>query len=444
MGKTSKKSKTIIFQKCDLNYIYFLLYTISYIIIIVIEDNLYLDEDFIEKENKEKTHYYSMALEILNLYIANMSNFLAIIPYFIRKKLSRENIDDNTIEKNLDKKNTLKSEYKEQYELIYNDFKYYETEKKTKILMLYVFLIAAFDFLKDFSLIFFYIVFPGYKIHYAPFNGYVILDIVMQFVSSYLILKIHFYKLQYCSLFLNVAIFLFILIFDLLDIFVSKTIEGRIYIIYPFYIISYCLGYVFGKKVILFGYMSIYLIIIFKGFIKIILVAIFSSIVLLVKIDIFVDLGKYFIGTKNIILIIAKIIANFFNDLFFWLIIDRFSPNYTPLILLAEELCNFVEDLIIKDGVFKVMPFYKYFRIFLYIISFIGVIIHNEIVVINICGLGSDTKYFLEHILNDEKEFSESDNPGILKRYDSFIEMNYQSLDNESNENNEGGNSNDN
>ena len=183
---------------------------------------------------------------------------------------------------------------------------------------------------------------------------------------------------------------------------------------------------------------------IFKGFIKIILVAIFSSIVLLVKIDIFVDLGKYFIGTKNIILIIAKIIANFFNDLFFWLIIDRFSPNYTPLILLAEELCNFVEDLIIKDGVFKVMPFYKYFRIFLYIISFIGVIIHNEIVVINICGLGSDTKYFLEHILNDEKEFSESDNPSILKRYDSFIEMNYQILDNESNENNEGGNSNDN
>ena len=87
------------------------------------------------------------------------------------------------------------------------------------------------------------------------------------------------------------------------------------------------------------------------------------------------------------------------------------------------------------------MPPYKYVRILLYIISFIGVIIHNEKVVINICGLGSDTKYFLEHILKDEEEFSCSDNPNILKRYDSFIEMNYQNLNNE---NNERENSNDN
>ena len=436
----NKASKVIIFRKCNLNYIYFLLYTISYIIILVIEDFLVLDEDFKNRENEKKTHYYELSLEILNLYIANISNFIAIIPYFIRKKLLGINNDNKEKEINLDRKNTKMSENKEQIELIYNDFAQYESEKRKKILMFYVFLVAAFDFLKDFSLIFFYIVFPKDKFHYAPFNGYVILDIILQFISSYLILKIHFYKLQYCSLYLNVAIFFSILIFDLLDIFVSKQIQGKIYIIYPFYIISYCLGYVYGKKVIILGYMSIYLIIICKGVIKIILVAIFSSIVLIVKIDVFIDLGQYFSETKFILLIIAKVIANFFNDLFFWLIIDRFSPNYTPLILLVEEVCNFVEDLITK-GVFKDMPPYKYVRILLYIISFIGVIIHNEIVVINICGLGSDTKYFLEHILKDEEEFSCSDNPNILKRYDSFIEMNYQNLNNE---NNERENSNDN
>ena len=436
----NKASKVIIFRKCNLNYIYFLLYTISYIIILVIEDFLVLDEDFKNRENQKKTHYYELSLEILNLYIANISNFIAIIPYFIRKKLLGINNDNKEKEINLDRKNTKMSENKEQIELIYNDFAQYESEKRKKILMFYVFLVAAFDFLKDFSLIFFYIVFPKDKFHYAPFNGYVILDIILQFISSYLILKIHFYKLQYCSLYLNVAIFFSILIFDLLDIFVSKQIQGKIYIIYPFYIISYCLGYVYGKKTIILGYMSIYLIIIYKGVIKIILVAIFSSIVLIVKIDVFIDLGQYFSETKFILLIIAKVIANFFNDLFFWLIIDRFSPNYTPLILLVEEVCNFVEDLITK-GVFQDMPPYKYVRILLYIISFIGVIIHNEIVVINICGLGSDTKYFLEHILKDEEEFSCSDNPNILKRYDSFIEMNYQNLNNE---NNERENSNDN
>ena len=130
---------------------------------------------------------------------------------------------------------------------------------------------------------------------------------------------------------------------------------------------------------------------------------------------------------------ISKIIACFFSDLFFWLIIDRFSPNYTPLILLAEEICNFVEDLIV-DKIFVTMPWYKYLRIFLFIISFVGVIIHNEIVVVNICGLGSDTKYFLEHILKEEVEFSQSDKLNILGRYETCIELNCQTSDKEINE----------
>jgi len=205
----------------------------------------------------------------------------------------------------------------------------------------------------------------------------------------------HFYKLQYCSLYLNVAIFFIILIFDLLDIFLFKKIEGRMYIVYPFHIIFYCLTYVYGKNVILFGYSSVYLIIILKGVIKFFLNILFSLIIGLVNREIILALGVYFSKPLYIFLIISKIISSFFSDLFFWLIIDRFSPNYTPLILLVEEICNFVED-ILDDGIFKEMPWYKYVRIFLFIISFIGVIIHNEIVVINICGLGSDTKYFLE------------------------------------------------
>ena len=61
-----------------------------------------------------------------------------------------------------------------------------------------------------------------------------------------------------------------------------------------------------------------------------------------------------------------------------------------------------------------------YIRIFLYIISFIGVIIHNEIVVINICNLGSDTKYFLDLQVELEEQFANTDNPEIIKRYETF------------------------
>ena len=56
-----------------------------------------------------------------------------------------------------------------------------------------------------------------------------------------------------------------------------------------------------------------------------------------------------------------------------------------------------------------------YFRIFLYFISSIGVMIHNEIVVINICNLGSDTKYFLDLKVKIEEQFSNSNVLMLLK-----------------------------
>ena len=58
----------------------------------------------------------------------------------------------------------------------------------------------------------------------------------------------------------------------------------------------------------------------------------------------------------------------------------------------------------------------------MYLISFIGVMIHNEIIVINICNLGSDTKYFLDLQVESDEIFAKTDNPEIMKRYDSLIE----------------------
>ena len=223
-----------------------------------------------------------------------------------------------------------------------------------------------------------------------------------------------------------------ILTFDLVDIFKFKIIKGYTYVIYPFYLIFYCLEYVLGKKVIMFGYISIYILIIMKGVIKLFFNLIFSLIVSLVKKQIFIKLSVYFSELKYILLIIAKIIANFFNELFLWIIIDRFSPNHTPLIIIGEEICSFVIDLIVTKKFFM-MPVYKYIRIFLYVISFIGVILHNEIVVINICGLGSDTKYFLDTIAKSEEEYISSDDPDILKKFETLEMIKYSDEDSQTN-----------
>ena len=403
--------KKIIFQKCNFNYIYFLLYMLAYIAINTI--NIFLEPTNV-KEKIVKKNYQNISKDILEIFTLNLSDFIAIIPYLIRKILIRSNNNnENYVPKNSKK-------------LIYND--QIDNKKKRKKLILYFILIATLDYLKDFMAILFNIIFPEEDYNFFPFGCTVIFDIILQFICSYLILKIQLYKRQRFSLYLNVVIFVFILTFDLIDILKFRIIKGYSYITYPFYLIFYCLEFAFGKKVILFGYISIYVLIIVTGAIKLIFNSILSLVVVLIKNQIFIAFALYFSELKNILLIIGKIIANFFYGLFLWIIIDRFSPNHTPLVIIGEEICNFVIDLIVFKKFFE-MGGYKYIRIILYVISFIGVLLHNEIVIINICGLGSDTKYFLDNIVESEEEYANSDEPDILKKFETLEMIKYSDED---------------
>ena len=404
--------KKIIFQKCNLNYFYFLLYIVTYIIWLIIDH--YLDEIYKnEKDNKKKFYFY-IDKEILDIYTYNISDFIAIIPYCIRKKLSQNNNNNKNEDLNLDNEN------KEKAELIYNDAKQSGTKLKTKTILLYLILIAAFDFLDDFMFVVYYIFFDE-DYNFFPFNYSSILEIIIQFIVSYLILKIHFYKLQHCSLYLNVIICVIILILDLVDFFVIKIkFKANILLFLPFYLIFYCLKFAIGKKIILYGYISIYLLILIKGVFKLIFVVIFSLIVLIIDKKIFIVFGNYFSELKYILLIIGKIIDHFFKGLSVWFIIDRFSPNYTPLMIIGEEKCRFVYVVIIMKNIFKDVGWSIYFRIVLYVISFFGVLLHNEIVVINICGLASDTKYFYDNLVKSEEEYMKSDDFNILQRFETL------------------------
>ena len=65
----------------------------------------------------------------------------------------------------------------------------------------------------------------------------------------------------------------------------------------------------------------------------------------------------------------------------------------------------------------------------MYVISFIGVTIHNEIIVINVCNLGSDTKYFLDLEVKNEEEYIKADNPDDYRRFETISEMEEQNND---------------
>ena len=128
-------------------------------------------------------------------------------------------------------------------------------------------------------------------------------------------------------------------------------------------------------------------------------------------------------GIEEIFLRIAQIILAFLEELFFWLIVDRFSPNYFPLALISMEIAELIAEKTqdVEEG-FNLNGWDLCIRIILYIILFIGVMIHNEIIIINICGLGSYTKYFLDLKAIKEQIYSNEENPEILKRYETFEE----------------------
>ena len=359
-----------------------------------------------------------------------LSDFLALIPFLIRKKLIRKN---KQWIKPLKPDGEINNDNQP---LIYNDNKISESQKNNKKIILLCFVVAVLDFLMKFSIILYQIIFSEKYLDIFSFSCLVPFEITLQFVFSYLILKIHFYKLQYLSLFVNLGIFVIILIFDIIEIIYFRigSIGGYVLLFYAFNIIFGSLEFSFVKKILIDGFLSVYLLMLIKGVMVLIFVIIFSIILFFVKGgDIFTKVLFFLKEVKFIFITIANIFCNFLEHLFAWLIIDKFSPNYYPFVLIFQDIGSAIIDAINEQN-YKDNKAYNDFkekrkwwdltiRILLYVISAICAILHNEIVVINICNLGSDTKYFLDLEVKNEELFANTDNPEIIKRFDSLVEM---------------------
>ena len=416
-------SKKIIFQKCNFNAIYFLCYAFTCIIKNLIK---YYYHPLFWNEPKEYSlrAAYFLPYKILILYASNISDFIAVIPYFIRKKILKRNKD---IEKS--KNSNLNNESEEQNEssqLIYNDSEEIQSKKRNKLIIVYIIIISVLDFLAYFIYCLYNIIFNDMPCVTNDFNFFGPLNNIFQFVSSYLILKKHLCKLKYFSLFLNLALFIVIFIFDLINIIKLDEKERYAYLIYPLNYLFLDVEYSLVKKVILNGYASIYLLIVMRGFFKIILVIIFSSLMYVFNKENFFENIIFCLQNIKLLLFLSNIIIYFFDTIFLWILIDRFTPNYIPLAIIINGIIDFIISYVRFDIINVEINTFEwdfYVRIFLYIILTIGVLIYNEIIVINICGLASDTKYFLDLKLKNERLFSISDELEVLKKFETFDEF---------------------
>ena len=167
----------------------------------------------------------------------------------------------------------------------------------------------------------------------------------------------HFYKLQYFSLFLNLGVFIIVLIIDIVKLSTQSkenSYDAKIFIFYLFNLIFYSIEYSIGKRILLYGFISIYLLIIINGVVVLILNLLFSLITYLVNKKIFSVIGAFFTNKEFILLMFAKIFSSFFASLFTWLIIDKFSPNYLPIAFLCYDLCSFILYIIFHSTQIKI------------------------------------------------------------------------------------------
>ena len=167
----------------------------------------------------------------------------------------------------------------------------------------------------------------------------------------------------------------------------------------------------YTKLVFNYELLSPYSLLLYKSIYETIFLAIFSIPFIFIKIkDENIDNESIFIGFKeyltgiNFLYSFLILFCNFFYRLFIMIIIDRFSPNHLPLAYTLDSF-GLTLSTIIQLAIENKYINWNYYAMFaVYIILLIAAMIHNEIFIINKCGLNEKTKYFLDIKLNEENK----------------------------------------
>ena len=420
--------KPIIFQKLNFSYIYFVLY---FIVCLVLEFfGLYFKRKY-KSDYKTIGHFY----EVLNLFLTSLSDFLSIIPLKIKKYLSgsrkKTEIDLQGDDTSSGRSSTF----------IFHNKLEDEKKRKMRTLNFYTFLTAGLDFLVAVLLFLNDLCFKvtPFQNFDEFFNSDLVIQIVLQYLLSICILKTHFYKHHYLSIIINIIAFLILFILDIADDDFDFTLD----LAYFGVLLLIVLENAYGKKAMIFGYISPYTLLLLIGIYKNILIVIFLiffvPIMLSVEDNFFGNI-KDFDKTKALILL-GNFFFTFFKNLFNWILIDIFSPSHLALSLIFANISFSIINMIIynSDDTFRIKDKFQIsIRIILYIILFVAAMIHNEIFIITKWGLADSTKLFLEEKVKEERLLSDFDlDKQILKRFDTMVELEleeeYEEDDNDKN-----------
>ena len=382
--------KCIIFQKFTLNYLFLLLFLAVSIFRKKVQKPLF------ESMQKKAMYFFLM-------YIVILSYFLAIIPFLIVKCLSKRRNKKQQSEKAL---NNI--ENKTSY--LHNKDKYAK-----KIFFKYTILVSIFDFLGEACIFVFYFLNDNMEIiNLYALRTYLIFNIMMQNITSYIVLKTYLYKHQWLSIFMNIFCILSCLIMDIIMIVKRSITDFRYYIFILIRLIRISLFSFensYTKMALDSEFLSPYSLLLFKAVSETILLGIFSIPFIFIKINdeniinesIFVGFKEYLTGIKLLYSFI-RFFCEFLYRLFIIIIIDRFSPNHLALAHIVDSFGSTLSVIIQSAIDNKSILWINYAIFIVYIILIISAMIYNEIFIINRCGLSEKTKLFLDITLNEEQK----------------------------------------
>ena len=376
-----KKKKIILFPKLDLKYLQFLFFFIVSII------RRYI-KSIINKNEK-------LAVEVLELYVYDISNFISIIPVLIISKRAKSSKHDSKIKKDDNPENLILKTSEEQV-------KVYKGGAFKKLLIF-----TLLSFIAQISSGIFYIIKNVEKlsIHLTSLNSTLIFNIIFIFLFSKIMLHTNFFRHNYFSLIIDIICLIVLITFDVIEI-IYDTGDKAIIIIYIlikiFGILLYSIEDVLAKIIFLYHYYNPYTLLLYKSIFTFCYLIIFTFPFIFIELNdekgekqnVFVMIGNIFKEWENILFVILFIVSSFFYNIIILKIIDSFSPNHFVIAKVLENFGIIILDIIINGAASQK---YLSVKIILNILLIFSSLIYNEFLVINICGLSKNTKLFLNY-----------------------------------------------
>ena len=374
-----EKKKYFFFPKPHLNHFLFLLFFVISIL------KKYVNTFFPQKPK--------IPLEFLELYIYNLSDFFSIIPLFIlqkRTKRKKEIIDSNS-----------NKDVKGGHGYIYNNRE--KTNPKSKIR---IFILTISDYIAQISSVIFYVILNEMNIpmKFVKLTSLLIINVIVIFIISKLILHNHFYRHHSLSLLINIICLIVLIIVDISNI-INYSGEIKMQFIYIIIkivqSILYSLEDVLIKVLILSYYLHPFKILFKKALFQFFYNIIFNFPFIFIKLRdkdeekefLFPMIGRLFEDKINILITFIYAGISFIYNGTIFKIIDEFSPNHFAIARVIENFGILMLNIILEgaDSQKNLV-----FNLIIYILLIIAALVYNEFFIINICGLSKYTKYFLD------------------------------------------------